>query len=297
MAEDISALHKELEEKKPALDEASQQKEAVYQKRQTLRDEIAQLIRQIKELKRERNTFTDSVRELKRQKREHIAKQKELLETLKAHQAKMREIPRDGQKSNPDQLARQIERFEYMVETEALTPTKEQEIMDKIKQLRKEYDALSGSREIFSEYREVRKAFTQLNKEINTVKRQIQDEAAKSQEKHEAMLELSGKVDSIKEEIEKLDEEYEKKRGEFVEIAQQVKDIKQRLGIAIPEKKRIDEKKRQEVVEKKREENRKEMATLHQEVLDKIKAKKKLTTEDFLILQTSEEPKEDEQNP
>jgi uncharacterized coiled-coil DUF342 family protein len=292
MTEDIEQLNRELEQTRITLDEKSAEKERAYQKRQSIRSKISQLINEVKELKKERNTFTSKVRKLKETKSGKIAEQKGILDELKELQKKIRESqpaasPGKG-KVHPDRLLQQIERLDYVIETEALSPKKEQEVMDKIRQLKTEYEQVKGSDDVYAKYREVRKQFTNLNREISEVKTIIQSNADTSQEHHVKMLEVSKQIDELKAELDAAEAEYQEKRTEYLAVLDGFKTIKEKLGMAVPEKRKVERENRKAQAEARAEAENTKLASKQEDVYAKIKKKQKITTEDLLILQNAE---------
>ena len=289
MAEDIEQLKEELEQTRKTLDEKSAEKEHSYQKRQSLRSKISTLINEVKELKKERNAFTSKVRKLKETKSGKIAEQKRILDDLKEYQKKIRDAqPAGGRKVHPDRLLQQVERLEYVIETEALSPKKEQEVMDKIRQFKAEYEQVKGSDEVYAKYREVRKQFTNLNREISEVKTLIQSNADTSQEHHVKMLDVSKRIDELKEELDAADKEYQEKRQDYLKVLDDFKGIKEKMGIAVPEKRKVERENRKAQAEARAEAENTKLASKQEDVYEKIKNKQKLTTEDLLILQNAE---------
>lgn len=290
MAEDnVAQLNTELEQVRSELDQRSAEKENAYQKRQTLRSEISRRIGEVKELKDERNTFTSKVKELKETKSAKIAEQKDVLASLKEYQKQIREAqPAGGRKIHPDRLLQQVERLEYVIETEALSPKREQEVMDKIRQLKAEYEQVKGTDDVYAKYREVRKTFTNLNREISEIKKLIQNNADISQEHHLKMLEVSKHIDELKEQLDELDKEYQERRKEYLDVLDRFRAIKEKLGITVPEKRKQDRSRRREAAEAKHEAENTKLASKQEDVFAKIKNKQKLTTEDLLILQNAE---------
>jgi uncharacterized coiled-coil DUF342 family protein len=293
MAEDIDGLKGDLERVRSLMEEKSASKEGAFQKRQQIKDEMLKVIDGIKELKIKRNDLTDKVRQLKKTKLELIKKQKVLLEKLKAAQAALRNTKTGDRKMPPQVLLKKIEALDYTIETEALSPDKEKQIMVQIKQLKKEYDLVKNISESTKGYSELRKEFSSINKEINALKKVVQDDAKKSQEFHELMIQESEKVEELKKKLEENEKEFEDRRKEYLEVADQFRQIRSKLGIAIPEKKIAEKRKRQEEETQRKTEEKKEIASLRAEVMEKIKQKQKLTTEDLRILQSSDPEEED----
>jgi len=288
MAEDIDNLKGELERVRSLIEEKSTIKENAFQKRQQIKDEMLKIIDSIKELKIKRNELTDKVRSLKKNKLELIKKQKVLLEKLKAAQTALRSSKSGERRTPPHVLLKKIEALDYTIETEALSPEKEKGVMTQIKQLRKEYDLVKNIAESTKGYSELRKEFSTINKEINALKKVVQDDAKKSQDYHEQMIAESEKVEELKKKLEETDKEFEEKRKDYLEVADQFRQIRSKLGIAIPEKKVAERKKRDEEESYRKTEEKKEIASLRAEVMEKIKLKQKLTTEDLRILQSSD---------
>lgn len=296
MADEIQELKKEMEALKPLVEEKNAAKESSYKKYEKLRQDISTILKDITELKKERNSYTDTVKTLKKEKNDKIKVQKEYLAKLKEMNGKVGDAAgikdNRGRRISPDQILKSIQRLEYSVETEALTPKKEQEMMEKIKDLRKQYDSTKGNKELMGNYTELRKKFNTINKEIEEVKGKMQQKADVSQEKHEQILKLYSDIDKLKEDLKSVEKEFKDRKADYTEVYNKLAEIKLKLRINTPSEKDKKQKKRKEQAEvkvKARAKDKKELESLQKRVMEKIKNKEKLTTDDLKILQSTDE--------
>ncbi len=267
------------------LNDITKDREGMFSEKDGVSNEIGSMIRQIRELKRERDEFTKQVR-LKKDERGKLNKVvrdkiQEVKEKRDTQIALMKTHGIDDTKRDPEALLKQIERLEFRIETEAMPFQQEKKVMETIKQLRKEFDEVKVVAGVMADVRVLSKDINTLKRQSDSVHHEIQDLAAKSQAKHEEMLKISVQIDALK----------ENEKGvfdQFNEFKQQYNEQNARLKAKLDEMNRI----KHELAEidsslrqQKQEELEQEMAVKQEEVEDKIKRGKKLTTADLLIFQ------------
>ncbi|MFT4260974.1 MAG: coiled-coil protein [Candidatus Woesearchaeota archaeon] len=265
--EDVSSLKKKL-------DELNQQKEEWFSKKAEIGLQIKNKINLIKDLKKERNTLTNEVRDLKK-KRNTL--NKKISEKIKDIVGVERPTLK-GKKVSPGRLKKEIDDLEFKLQTVPMKLESEQKLMKRLKELKKQYSEFKKVKETSESFKKVSKETDDLKDDANKFHEVLQEKADKSQEIHEKLVEESKLVDALKEEEDVAYKKFLEYKKEFTELNSQLKDTFKSMRTehvkAKSEKKAQIKKQNEKVIEEKAK-----------DVEEKISKKKKLTTEDLLIMQ------------
>lgn len=274
----VSTLKKEL-------NKLNREKESWYSKRSDVNKKITDLIGGVKGSKDERNELSGKVKELKEQRdelnKEINEKAAELKSLKENYDSKVG--AKTSKEDNPALIKKQLERLDYVMQTQPMSFDKEQKMMKEIKSLRKKLDEMSAVLGDWEKISVLTKEVNKLRRKSNSAHRQIQRKAANSQTKHEAVIERSKEIDALKEEEQQYFEKFKEYKDLFTEKNNKLKELLKesdelRAVLQEADVKVDEDKKRQEQI------NLKEKA---KEVNEKVKTGKKLTTEDLLIFQKS----------
>jgi len=258
---------KDILDLKRNLNEYSEKKEYWFKKKKEFSSKILELIREVKTLKENRDKFTNEVKELK-QNRQKLNEERSLLIP------KIKNMPRSDLKSGIDlvKTKKEIERLELIIETEALSFDKEQKVMQRINQLKKQYSENLESAKQAMEKGDILKRLRTTRKEGNKVHHDLRKKAEESQKLHNKVIELSDQVKVLKKhENEAFDN--------FIKFKKMFSEVENKLNVALTEFKKSEK-----FVEKKIK-RRLTKEELRGEVETKMKKGKKLTTEDILKYQ------------
>ena len=281
----LAELRKQITELRKKLNDLNSDKEKWYEKRADVGSKIKELILKLKEAKRKRDELTSKVKKLKEERQKNSDKLKELIQRFNKIRSEREGLSKKkGIKISPGELKKQIEELELKFETEALSPEKEKKLMKLIKQKKTEYKEIKSVAGVWDEEAE-------LNKEIKRIKRENQERhlkiqviAAESQRRHEDLLGYAKEIDSLRLKENEAQNNFLKFRGEILGLN---KELKEKLREANKLHGLIKEEKKEKFLEEKAKEG--EILKKKKEiVLDKIKNKKKLTTEDLLVFQGME---------
>jgi uncharacterized coiled-coil DUF342 family protein len=270
------------EETKQSLKTLTEEKEDLFEKQKTISDKIKSAIEQIKVHRDARDTHTKFVHEEKKKRDELNAQIKEHISQIK--EAQPAEAPaqpqqpyqggrfgRDRQERlTPKAIEKQIEKIQFRIETEGLPFDKEQKLMKELKEKKKLLAEMGDVQEKRSESSKLGRALSKLKKESDVIHKAIQENAQKSQEEHEKLLQLSENVDKLRAEEKEI-------RTRITELKSQIKEIRPKGAPRTGGKRRAMPKQPQVSAE--------ELEKRAEVVEEKIKGKKKLTTEDLLALQ------------
>lgn len=285
LVEELSKSKLEISKLKSALNELDKEKESWYEKKENYSKKIKDFIQKIRDNKAKRDSLTQEVKQHKHRRddtNKHIPQEFDELKSLRKSKtsiAKSLDLH-----DSPSKILHTIEKLEFKIETEALSFNKEQSVMKKIKELKKLY---SDSSEILDIDKKIRNTLESVKKGktgANELHRLIQEKAKQSQVLHEGILKMSAEIDKLK-----VDEENAFKK--FVEFKQKFNEtnaqLKEKLGSMKAVKEQLD-KIFADKKERKRAEQELFLKTKEEEVNQKIKLGKKLTTEDLLVFQKLE---------
>lgn len=260
--EEFSVLRKEVRD-------IGIRKEWLFEVRSIVSKEIKSLFAMLKELKESRDVLTSQVQELK-DEREHVNVDiKGAISKIKAVQG-----PKDGPRINVGKLKKELEKLQFYLETNPLSPDEEKKVMKQVKEKEK-LIAKAGPEPTAEkgDAKELSKKINDLKDKSNEIHDKVQANAVESQVKHEAMISVSKEIKFLKareKEIHNL----------FVETKSEYKDkrrllMQNRKFFSQPSagaNKKAPRKVSEKEAMKKVEEN----------IQEKIKLGKKITTEDLL---------------
>ena len=237
------------------LQQLTDQKRHLLQEKQALKQQISELLSKVKDLKQERDSLTAQVKE---QKKERDA----LNEQIKVRASAVKGLEKvQRPKENPLRTKKRMEELELKLETEVVSFSKEQGMMKKIKELKKAYDEAVQTHDNFVKMKELRT----LKSKANKIHKKIQESASQSQGKHVGMLDILKQVDELRK---------KEKNIPLTDKTKEIKEVRKNLDGIQGVKKLKKETAKQSKLEEKRK-----------EVEEKFSKGKKLTTEDFLVMQ------------
>ncbi len=282
-AKQIHALNQEIIKLRKRLNELDDQKEAVFAKKNAVSKTIRELIAQAKEKRVERNRITDSVKEEKQTRENLNSTIRSKIDEINALKKQLAGKSKTNE-GNPAKIKIIIENLDEKIEREVMSFEKETKIMKQIRGLKKSYDELTAGNAVWAKINTLSLEVDALKKDADSKHRGIQEKARVSQEKHENVLEVSKKIDELREEEKKLREEFAKKKKEFLEVNANLKDklaefakLNESNAVHAASARRAGESKIKHYLKEKLK-----------RVQEKLQDRKKLTTEDILILQLEE---------
>lgn len=278
----LSQIRKEISDIRAKLNELDDQKEAWFKKKESYSNEIRQLIGEIKRYKSERDRLTQEVKARKK-------KREELNSDVKTKVTALKELKKSGkdiaEKLNidipPDQLLSRIRKLEEKIETEVMSFDAEKGIMKQLRELKKKLKSSDGITKLMEKISAAAQETTEARKTAQVVHEEIQRMANESQVAHEKILENSKKVDNL---VAQEKDAFQK----FKELKDQMAPINEGLHAKVSELQSLMDRLNQHKVEAKELKKEKDdifIKTKGEEVEDKLKRGKKLTTEDILIFQ------------
>lgn len=277
--ERYNTLKREFSEIRNELKRTSAEKEKWFNKKEELKKEINELIREVKRIKNESDSRNIKLGELKKQRDEHNQKVKKLIEDIKkVTNEKKSVLDKLGIKSDPSHIQRKINELEQRVEHET-SFKKEQKFMEEIKRLKKtHYESCEAKK--YSDAAE-------------NIEKEIKDVKAKADEFHRKLKELTKNASykefmKISKKITRLKRVQEDAFRRFIEFKNKFLDVQKKLKEKQKEIIPVREKMHSDREFRKKERNERENRILEQkerEVEEKLRSKRRLTTEDLIALQ------------
>lgn len=271
----VDSLKKEIHTVSTNLKDLSNQKENQYQEKSSLDNQLNKLISNAKDQKDKKKDIDKKIRDLKHERDNANNLFNKVLTDLKEAQKKKHEYRQKGNFNSPNKLRSQIKELEYKVQTEVLKFKKEKEIMDQIKRIKNELNKIAAEEDQFKDIEEYKKQSFELKKKADDIHKQIQDFANESSSIFDELTKLSKDISDIKAKRNTLQIVL---KGLKIEINK----LNQNLSVVLKSWSDISD---HTFVKHKARGGSEIIQKKTAEVKEKLKAKKKLTTDDILLLQ------------
>ncbi len=280
--QNISALKDELAQLKKEVMDIHQRKETAFHKNQELRRQIISTINEFRQIKNEVVSSQKEKDELKKQRDELNSKGRELITHAKQHnQERIKLVKKQGVRINPEAIRAKIAQIQTKIETEAIKFTEEKKLMLVIKDLKKKIEEAAVVKKAIQESREVSKDIDKTREQADSFHQQLYLKAGVDKEKYKKLKELSKQIKNLKKEQEMHITEYMTLKKEFAEKNEQLKGKLQHIAPLMKEHVLVRE---QRNMARQQDQVRK-IAALEMAVEEKLRTKKKLTNEDLLVFQ------------
>ncbi len=272
---EISSLRKNL-------DAIEVQKEDWFSKKEDLKKEIHENVQKIKEIKAERDKKNLQIGELKKQRDKYNGEVKHLIKKIKNLNEEKTEIfKKYNIKVDPAKVQEKINSLEKKVEQE-VDFEKEKKLMDEIKKLKKAYEE---SAEVIK----TAETAAALDREIRETRRIADDFHRQVVEimhdtTYDIFIELSRKINELKKDQEMAFQKFIDHKNEYSSINRQLRNRLEEMQI-------LDKvfSKNETMMKLKKDQDTKEIIMKKTEIAEeKIRSRKKLTTDDILALQAGE---------
>ena len=276
-------IRKEISNLKDTLEKTREEKEDIYQKRNSLREKVGGRIKEIKELKSKKDKDSLGLQEEFREKDVINKEIGILINNIKALNEKRRIIKKEVKiDKNPDMLKSLINKLEEKIETEVLSIEEEKRVMKRLNKLKSEYKEIKVIVDLNNEYNKMSEDIDFKKKKLNDLKNKIKDNMEKNSE-YEGFMKISKEIFETKNEISALNNQYFQYKSDILknnillkEKLKELNDIKNDLDLI--DKKLLEEKenKKQDIISQKKS-----------VVEEKLRMGHKLSTEDLITFQAS----------
>ena len=279
----LEQVKRDIAEYRNRLDNIKKVKEILYQKRNSLRDNVRNQIKDIKDLKSRKDKDNIGLQEGRNEKellnkgiRELIIKIKEINEKRKKFREN-KNLPR-----NPNTLKSTLERLESRIETEAVSYEEEKKLMKKINQLKKEYNSLKGFFELNDEYNKISAEIDSKKARLEKIRHKFKDDLIKGSN-YDDFMNKSKNILETKKEISDVNEEYMKLKADYLKTSLFLKEKLMQLSTIINDLDFVDKKILEDTESKKKYMINKKALIVE----EKIKNGQKLSTEDLITFQAN----------
>ncbi|MBI2572930.1 hypothetical protein HYV86_03670 [Candidatus Woesearchaeota archaeon] len=272
---EFSDVRKEQSSLRTQVSTINKDKEDVFRQLRSIRDKIADRLARVNALKQERDALTTEVKNLKQER-------DKLNDVVKGKASQRKDIDEKKQhlmgkvdvKEDPSRLRKQIEQIESRLETDVMPFNKEQELRKVLKDLQNKVKKLGELGEVWNEVKSFSSEFSVDRKKAQESHKLVQQKAQESQERHEQLNALYEEIKKLREEEKPLVAKYVEFKKQYDESKVKLEDVSGRAGemskhIEKENTSRFDQ----------------QVKVKTDEVKEKMRKGKKLTTEDILAFQ------------
>lgn len=271
----ISELHQKL-------NEINAKKEAAYQEKEQVSKKIIKIIADIRASKSVRDSFTKQAKESKEKRTSYNEEIRKKIEEVKALEKEKDKIRKQLKiRTDPSRIKQDIEKLEYIIETEALSVPEEKRVMQKIKEKKKEYEEAKKGSDIFEKIHALSKELDGLRKKSDEEHKKVKSSASDSQERHEDIIESSKEIRDLRQKEREAFENFMVYKKLFIELNSQLKQ--RRRGVDGLRKEADDA--REESGRERKKKTGQLIREKQAEVEKKLARGEKLTTEDLIAMQ------------
>ena len=269
---------------KKRLEELDKQKEEWFLKKESLKSEIAKLINEIREVRKKKEELAGKVKPLKDNRDKHNAEVKTLIDVLKTHKKSSEERRNKFGSATPESLKTRMDHLEHTLETQALSFDKEKTIMKEMNQLKKKYDAIKDFKDNV-DLKDVSQKIDEAKKKADEFHAELQACLKENKELSRNFSRISKEINALKKVQEEAFAKFIKFKQEFLEVNNALKGKQDTIKADVEKKRKIQETRRKENKRNEEQKANKDLKKKAEEVEEKLKNKKTLTTEDILAFQ------------
>jgi uncharacterized coiled-coil DUF342 family protein len=271
-------LKQEIIQLKRSLNELNDQKERWFSRKENLKKDISSLIGKVKSIKSSKDQSNESIQELKRQRDKYNKEVQESIKKFQELNKKKEKFMKEKKISfNPSDIIKKIEALEFKIETEGVSFEKEKTMMKQINHFKKQLTAAGDVQSTFKELKELSDKITETKQKAEEAHKKIRSSSSKSKGNYGEFIEITKKINSLRKEQEQAFKNFIDSKEKFAKVNEQLKEkLKHARTLG------------EEIVMSKKKETDKIIEKKTREVEEKLKTKKKLTTEDLMIFQKSE---------
>ena len=255
--------------------ELNKQKEFWFNRKEDLKKELNELVKKIKEFKLERDKANVSIESLRSQRNAYSSKIKDLIKQIKKlNKKKNKFLKRYDVKIDPSRIREKINELEKRVEIE-VDFKKEQKLMKQINELKKSYAESPELNEILEKSKMISAEITETKKKADEIHQKIIEYT--KDKGYSTFIELSKKISEIRKQQEDAFQKFINFKNEYINASNELRKLLEH----------IKNNKNKNIVKSQEKESRimdiikKKVEFVEQ----KLKQKKKLTTEDIIAYQ------------
>lgn len=277
----LQNLKNEVSRLRDNLNKINKEKEEWFKKRVELNQKIYPLIKEIKDIKLKRDKSNIDIIELKKKRDGYNSEVKKLISEIRELNSKKQLLFKKlGLKEDPMKMKEVISKLEKRIETEALSFNEEKKVMKKINQLKKIFGKNSELKNILDNIDKVSKMIEEKKNKAEEIHKKIQEQY-KGRIDYSDFKDLSKQINDLRDERDEISKNFLDFKKQFTKLNKNLKEKLKELGGLQKEINYDKNKKEQEEVVK----TKKQIEDKIRLVEEKLKTKKKLDTDDIIVLQ------------
>lgn len=270
----LENLKNEINNLKTKLNDINKNKEEWFAKKESLKEEIKQLIERSQKIKLQKNTMNEDIANLKQKRDEYNSVVGILIKKAQELNKQRKETFKDSNKLlTPYKIKSKIESLEQQIETEVLPLKKEEKLMKEIRDLRQAQTRNLELDKILENIGLLSKEITESKNKADDFHNKLKEHSQLKQQGYTEFITLSKSINEKKVEQEKAFRKFLRLKRAFLETN---KELKERLTKINKIRTKIDKLSPKE----------QKLEAKSKEVEEKIKQKKKLTKDDLLVFQS-----------
>ena len=278
----IHSLKAELSVLKKQLFDLSQKKEVAFQKKENCKRQLYVTIAELRKIKTELSSSAKEKEELGKQRDIFNQKRRELIKQAKKNYGERTKFfKKKSQHINLHLVKEKIERLDTKIETEALQFDDEKKLMKNIKELKKKLKDAESIKTMIRESRVLSKEIYDAGEQADSFHLHLAQKRQQDKEKYMQLKNLSKKIKQLKKEQEVAFNEFIETKKEFLKKSEELQAKLKELGPALKNQQSTYEQRKQ----RRQQQEAKKIEALEQAVEEKLRTKKKITTEDLLVFQ------------
>ncbi|MDP4012519.1 MAG: hypothetical protein Q8R00_02840 [Candidatus Nanoarchaeia archaeon] len=221
----LQALDKEIALLREKLNQVGKEREEWFERKENLKRRIANLISQSKQVRDVRDKSSKEQLEFYKKRDELNSKVKELVNEYNKEYYERRKVLKEHNiKQDPDKLKRNIEYYETIIETEAITFKKEKKLMDYIRGLKKSLEETKVADNINSKMNNLSKQISEFKKQSNEYHKRGNEAYYKNKSTIKEFNLISKKITAFNKLQEKAFDNFVKLKDEYSNLSRQLKE-------------------------------------------------------------------------
>ena len=278
---ELNSIKSEIKDLRGKLNTLDRKKEDFFKDKRKIGSDIYSRIKNAQDFKSKRDSLTGVVKNTKMSKEELEERYKVLDSEIKILKDEKKKVLDKLGVDDPQKLKRSIKALEFKIETEGLSFEKEKELMKVLSKMKKQYASVESvnnvEKQLDVKFRELR----DIRSQLDMTKKIVQHSAKESQKHHVELMESSKEIDDLKSKEGELEEKIGSIKGEMHGITEELDKRNARMD----ELRKLLHENNVQLKEDVDKQNQEILKHKDEEVKEKLKTGKKLTTEDLLILQ------------
>ncbi len=275
----VEQLKKDIYALSAQLKKLGEEKETRYKEKEGVEKKLNTLIQRAKDIRERKLDIDRNISKLKKEREELNSETKLMFSKFNQLKRNILNSQKPGSRpqekvSSPAEIKERIEAIKYSIETEGLSFEREQRYMDSIRRLQQKLDDINLEEEKNKQLRDFKKKILEKKSRADHIHTNIQKIAKESSAIFEELTQLSGHISKSREKKSSL-------QATLKDLKSQIDELNQKLGEILKEWSTVTS----ESLAWEARESAAAIAQRTQQIMEKLKAKKKLTKEDILLMQ------------